>query len=222
MNVVMHSKSIHSPSKKKVKESVPFANSSYDFSTVATNGEITYNEREIEIVLGLPANSKEGLHTLYSTTLEWLVDVGCSKLIFDDMPEYYFLAEIESNTNLEQIMEFGTMSITFTAYPFKIANDYAGEETWDHFNFEVDYAQSNEFYINGEREITVYNSGRTICPVVECNSDTWVKLDGYETTFKEGISKDWAFKLQNGANVMKVKVPQDNGTIKFKFRKETL
>ena len=41
--IVMHSKSIQSPPKKKIKETVPFMNGSYDFSTVGSNGEIMFS-----------------------------------------------------------------------------------------------------------------------------------------------------------------------------------
>ena len=63
-NIAMERKSIQSPSKKKIKDSVPFMSGSYDFSTIGSNGEITYNEREIAVTFGLPANNKEQLQVL--------------------------------------------------------------------------------------------------------------------------------------------------------------
>lgn len=219
MNLVMHSKTIQSPSKKKIKSSVPFMNGSYDFSTVATNGEIVYGEREITIVLGLPANSKEGLQTLHSSTLEWIVDVGRSVLIFDDIPDYYFIAEVENSTTLEQVMEFGKSAVTFVAYPFITSIDYAGDEKWDTFNFEREYMQDVEFDIVGSGTVIVYNSGRSICPLVNCSTNMTVTNNGYSSNFVTGNNKDWSFKLQNGINNISV---NGTGHIKFIFKKERL
>ena len=38
IGVVMHSKLIQSPSKKKIKMTVPYMNGDYDFSTIGSNG----------------------------------------------------------------------------------------------------------------------------------------------------------------------------------------
>ena len=113
LNIVMKKKTIQSPSKKKVKDSVPFMNGSYDFSTIGSNGEIVYSERDITITFGLPAETKEQLQVMYSKVLEWLVDVGKQKLIFDVMKDYYFLAEAEETTTFEEVMEFGRLEVKF-------------------------------------------------------------------------------------------------------------
>ena len=219
MNVVMHSKIIKSSSKKKIKDSVPFMNDSYDFSTVATNGEIVYNEREITITLGLPANSKEGLQTLYSIIIEWLVDVGRCNLVFDDRPDYYYLAEVENSTTLDQVMEFGKLTVTFVAYPFITSVDYAGSEKWDTFNFELEYMQDVEFDIVGSRTVSIYNSGRSICPLVNCSANMTISNNGYSSNLVVGDNKDWEFKLQKGINNILI---TGAGHIKFIFKKERL
>ena len=194
-------------------------NGSYDFSTIATNGEIVYNEREITVTLGLPANSKEGLKTLYSIVLEWLVDVGRSNLVFDDMPGYYFLAEVENSTTLEQVMEFGKLVVTFVTSPLSTSIDYAGDEKWDTFNFDMDYMSIVEFDIVGSGTVSVYNGGRSICPLVNCSSNMTVTNNGYSTNFVVGDNKDWSFKLQNGKNDISI---TGAGHIKFIFKKERL
>lgn len=219
MDVVMHSKTIQSPSKNKIKETVPFMNGSYDFSTVTTNGEIAYGERQISIELGLNMYSKEGLQTLYSKTMQWIVDIGRSKLIFDDDPDYYYIAEVESSTTLDQVMEFGKMSITFIAYPFKTSVDNAGEETWDLFNFELDYMQDVEFDIDISKTVSIYNCGRSVCPLINCSSTMTLTKGSYTTNLLAGDNKDWLFKLQNGVNSISI---NGTGHIKFTFRKEML
>lgn len=215
----MHSKSIQSPSKKKIKESVPFMNGSYDFSTVGSGGEITYNEREITIILGLPAYNKEQLQTLYSKVLEWLVDIGQNRLIFDDIMDYYYMAEVENTSTLEQVMSFGQMTVTFVAEPFKKSVEYVGSDIWDVFNFEEDYFQSVDFNVQEYKEVKIYNPGRAAVPIIECNANMTVTLNDYTAELIDGVNEYWSFRLQPGTNHISI---EGTGHIKFIFRKERL
>ena len=219
LGVIMHSKSIQSPSKKKIKESVPFMNGSYDFSTVGSNGDISYNEREITIVIGLPAKTKEHLQVMYSKVIEWLVDAGKQKLIFDVMQDYYFMAEAEETTSLEETMEFGQLEIKFTAEPFKRSNEYVGSDVWDSFNFEEDYAQSTSYNIVGSSVITVYNPGRMVSPIINCSASMTLIQNGKSYNLSIGNNKLYGFYLYNLGNTLTI---NGTGTIKFTFRKESI
>jgi predicted phage tail component-like protein len=217
--VVMHTKSIQPPPKKKIKESVPFMNGSYDFSTVLTNGEMIYEERQISIELGLPADSKEKLQMLYSETLEWLTDVGKSQLIFDDISDYYFMAEVVDAGSFEQTMEFGKLTVTFVADPFKSSIDYVGADVWDTFNFEEDEAQETEFDVMESGTITIYNPGRSVSPTINCSNSMSITIKGYTANLIAGDNKNWAIILGTGTNVIDI---NGSGHIKFIFRKEKL
>ena len=217
--LVMHSKSIESPAKKKVKDSVPFMNGSYDFSTIGSNGEITYSERKITVIFGLPAESKEQLQVLYSRALEWLVDVGKSKLVFDVIKDYYFMAEVEDTSSFEETMEFGLLTVTFTADPFKSSLDYVGTNIWDTFNFEEDYLQDSEYDIVGSQIITIYNPGRTIRPIINCTSAMTLIQNGKSFNLAIGNNKLYGFYLTNLANTLTI---NGTGKINFIFRKESI
>lgn len=219
IGVVMHSKDIQSPPKKKTKETVPFMNGSYDFSTIGSNGEIVYSEREITITFGLPAETKEQLEILYSKTLEWLVDAGKQKLIFDVMKDYYFLAEVEETTSLKQTMEFGELEVSFVADPFKYSVDYIGANIWDTFNFEEDYLQDSGFDIVGSQTITLNNPGRTVRPIINCSSPMTMIQNGRSFNLVTGDNQVYGFYLRNLANVLTI---NGNGRINFTFRKESL
>lgn len=219
IGVIMHSKSIQSPAKKKVKDSVPFMNGSYDFSTVGSNGEITYSEREITITLGLPAETKEILQVLYSKTLEWLVDVGKHKLIFDVMKDYYFLAEVEATSSFEETMEFGKLEVNFVVDPFKFSIDYVGTNIWDTFNFEEDYLQDSGYDIVTSKVITLYNPGRTTRPVITCNAPMTLIQNGKTYNLVVGDNQLYGFYLTNLINVLTI---NGTGRIDFIFRKESL
>lgn len=217
--LILKKRSIQPPSKKKIKADVPFMNGYYDFSTVATNGEQVYTNRTIEIELGIPSISKSQLHIWYSNILEWLMDTGQQKLIFDDISDIYFLAEIEQAPALDEIIHFGEMKINFVAEPFKYGVNLEGSDIWDTFNFETDYAQITEFEVEGTKTITLYNSGRPVIPIINASSNMTATLGGYTTNLIEGDNKDYQFKLQTGANTI---IVNGIGQIKFIFRKEML
>lgn len=218
-NVAMESKTISFPSKKKVKDSVPFMNGEYDFSTIGANGEITYENREIKIVLGFPAANKEKLQVMYSNVLEWLVDSGKQQLIFDEIHDYYFVAEVESNSSLEEIIAYGKLEIIFTALPFKYSVDYVGNDIWDTFNFEEDYAQDVNFTINGNKTITIYKPGRNVRPTIYSSSNMSMTYNGKTYNLTSGNNNIYGFYLTQLENKLTF---SGTGTIKFIFRKEVL
>lgn len=219
MNVVMHSKNIEPPSKKKIKESVPFMHGSYDFSMIGTNNEPIYSERNITIVLGLVANSKEQLQVLYSNTLDWLQDVGKQQLIFDDIKEYYYMAEVEESSTFDQVMDFGILTVKFVANPFKSSIDYVGSDIWDTFNFEEDISQNMEYQISSYKEITIYNPGRMIRPTINCDTAMYIDQNGKYYNLNVGDNKPYGFYLNPLNNLLKI---HGTGKIKFIFRKEKL
>lgn len=217
--VVMQDKDIQSPAKKKVKDSVPFMNGSYDFSTVGSNGEIVYSERSITITLGIPAETKEELRIVYSKVHEWLVDVGQQKLIFDDEKDYYYLAEVEEATSFERIMEFGKLEVKFVVHPFKYSIDYVGVNIWDTFNFEEDYLQDTRYNIMTTKTLTMYNPGRTIRPIINCSVPMTMIQNGKSFSLSAGDNQVYGFYLNNGANTL---IINGTGTIIFTFRKESI
>lgn len=219
IGTVMHSKSIQPPSKKKIKESVPFMNGSYDFSTVGSNGEINYNERIITIVLGLPADSKERLQIIYSNVLEWLLDSGQCRLVFDDDPTYYYIAEVEETSTFDQFMEFGRLTVTFTAEPFKSSINYVVDDIWDIFNFEEDVVQELQFNVKTTKAISVYNAGRIITPTINVDAELSIVSKGVTYTLLSGDNTFYDLKLYHGYNDM---VINGNGNIKFLFEKQVI
>lgn len=219
IGVIMHSKSIQPPPKKKIKDSVPFMNGSYDFSTVGSNGEQIFSEREITVIIGLPSETKEQLQVLYSTTLEWLEDVGKRQLKFDDISDYYYMAEVEESSSFEQVMEFGTLTVKFVADPFKMSVDYVGDDIWDTFNFEEDYMQNNQFIINGSDTILIYNPRRPVNPIINCTTPMSIIKDGKTYNLVAGNNKIYGFRLNTLTNTITV---NGTGTIKFIFRKESI
>lgn len=219
--LILEKKSIQPPSKKKIKVEVPFMNSSYDFSTVATGGEQVYTHREVTVIFGLPTKSKQQLQVLYSKILSWLEDVPQSQLIFDDMADLYFLAEVENAPSFEEMLMFGKLTVTFICEPFKFGVNLEGVENikWDSFNFETDYMTPTQFTVAGTQAISLYNSGRVVTPTINCSAAMTAKIGTYTANLVAGDNKDWRFRLQPGENLITV---TGSGTIKFNWRKEVI
>lgn len=219
IGLIMDSKQISPPGKIKIKDTVPFMSGTYDFSTIGTNGEPVYGEREIKVILGLPTRSKEKLHVFYSQILEWLQDTGRQQLIFDDICDYYFMAEVESASSFEEMLKFGKLTVNFTCQPFKIGVNLEGSDIWDTFNFEVDVAQDTEFDITGSKTVNIINVGRLVCPTINTNASMSITFHSNTYNLAIGDNKFYDLKLQPGDNNMTV---NGTGHIKFIFRKQVL
>lgn len=215
--VTIKSKSIGSPKKNKIKETVPFMNGSYDFSSLY--GGQTYGERSLQYVFNIIGQTKSHMNMKKINLLNWLHQ-GSKEPIYDDaIPGYYFLAECEDD-DFKESGNTGELTVTFAAYPFKICSYEEGNIAWDDFNFELDVLQETKFDINGVKNVKIHNVGATnISPEVICSNQMEVTKGNVTYKFNPGTSKDYRFELSIGENNMTVK---GNGSIEFRFRKEVL
>lgn len=221
-NITIEKVSIQSPSKKKIKDSVPYRNGSYDFSTVGSNGEIIYNERELKINFNLKCKNKLELYSKYTSTLEWLLGSPKSKLTFNFIPGYYFLGEVENSPTFEEVLQrAGRLEVIFVCDPFKYGTELAGELLWDNIDFNLpDYIQETNFDAVGNKTVTLYVSGsHSIVPKVVTNSSMSCTLNNYTAVFDSNKNTDYQFKLLPGENVITI---NGTGNIDFQFRKKVL
>lgn len=216
-NLTLASKNISIPKKKKIKETVPFMNGSYDFSLLY--GEQTYEERELSYTFNLISDNKFKLNTLKIKILEWLNE-GIQEPLYDDAIQgFYFLAECESIDINEKFKDI-QITAKFTAYPFKISKLQDSHDIWDEFNFELDMVQDTSFKIDVIKSIQLYNNGSVSTnPIVTCSEDMEIIKGNTTFKFKSGETKSWSFKLDKGLNNLTIK---GIGTIEFKWYKEVL
>lgn len=216
-DVTIKSKSIGSPKKNKIKETIPFMNGSYDFSSIY--GSQTYGERSIQYVFNIVGQTKTHLNIKKIDFLNWLHKGGKEPLYDDSIPGYYFLAECEDD-DFKENGNTGELTVSFTAYPFKIRECYEGNNLWDDFNFELDVLQDTKFTVNGSSNVNIYNSSAIdIEPTIITSSNFEIIKDNKKYVVESGESKDYRFKLKKGNNNITLK---GNGTIEFRFRKEVL
>lgn len=218
-NLILNSRTISTPTKKKIKVDIPGMNSVYDFSTVASKGELIFNQRAIECVFTLLANSKRELHAKLSRVAEWLQDAPQGQLVFDDISYFYFMAEVEGNIEFEESNNIAEITVIFIAEPFKTSFDYVGSTLWDTFNFVEDVLQDSSYDVVTTETVTIYNPGRLVTPTINCSVPMSIVFAGKTYPLIAGDNVPYGMKLLNGPNTL---VINGTGHVAVVFRKTVL
>ena len=215
---VLNTRTIKTPSKIKVTQTIPFSNITYDFSNLY--GSNCYTERKLEYEFLIKADNNMSLEFKRMEIENWLLSSNTkTKLLDDNILDYYYLAECES-VEFEDLNNIGKLKAIFIAYPFRISEHYEGNNLWDSFNFELDVLQDTKFTVNDVLNVSIYNhSSIDIEHVVVASSQFEVIKDNISYLFEAGENKNYRFKFKPGVNNLTLK---GNGTIEFKFRKEVL
>lgn len=213
------SKSIGNPKKKKNKVSVPFMNGEYDFSNIY-GGEPAYEERTLEYTFEMIEPTKELCNAKKIEVLNWLHSKNTQSILIDDtILGYYFLAEC-TDIKPDEDGRIFKLTATFTAYPFKIQKWYAGEELWDEFNFECDYAFDTSFEVENNLSIVLYNNSiHKIKPIIICSGPMQVIKDMVKFELAEGKNSTYQLLLDKGVNRLHIR---GNGTISFRYQNEVI
>ncbi|QKI15964.1 phage tail protein [Bacillus cereus] len=210
------------PSKEKIVVQVPFSNVEYDFSELY--GSQTYGSRQLKYQFNVVRRGNytpQAMQIEKTKLINWLMNTRGRKKLYDDtIPGYYFLAELESAANVQDDWETGTLTATFRAYPFMIAELYEGNDIWDTFNFDLDVAQTTDFTVNGMLQVVLLNVGASdVVPEIITPKQMKIIKNGITYIVPAGITKDKGFVLKSGENPLKV---TGNGTISFRFHKELI
>lgn len=211
------------PDKIKIIKRPPFSNTDIDFSELY--GSQTYQNRKLKysfnIVDRFGKNTKEAMSTTKTVLVNWLLNSRGKQPLYDDLyPNYYFLAEVEGSTSIEEDWNKGLLIVTFTAYPFMIHELPEGHDKWDDFNFELDVAQQTSFDVNGSLEVVLINNGvPDVVPQIICDTDFTIITDGTAYELSSGTTKDPSFVLKHGENKLTL---EGNGHIEFEFYQELI
>ncbi|MCV9884697.1 phage tail family protein [Metabacillus halosaccharovorans] len=210
------------PSKEKILVKVPFSNVEYDFSEIY--GSQTYTPRSLTYVFNVLKRDNwthSALEIEKTKLINWLMNSnGKQKLYDDDIPGYYFLAEVESEADFVDDYETGTLTVSFKAYPFMISEYPEGNDIWDTFNFDLDVSQQVEFVVEDSLSITLFNVGTPdVVPEITSSNQMIITKGNTSYTVAAGVTKDSDFVLKSGENVLDI---SGNGTISFKFYKELI
>ncbi|MFC4389148.1 phage tail protein [Gracilibacillus marinus] len=214
-------KEIGIPNKKKIKVAVPFSNIEYDFSEVY--GSQAYEPRTLSYSFNIyrPASGKQPMNSKKTQIINWLMNSNGKQKLYDDAyPGYYFLAEVEGSNSFSEDYDTGVLNVEFTAYPFMISELKEGHDIWDEFNFDLDVAQTVDFEVVEEIEVTLYNVGTPdVIPNIVSSSSMTIEKDGVTYNLNAGETKDYNFILKPGENHL---IIYGNGSISFEFYKELI
>lgn len=197
---------ISAPVKKKIKETVPFSNETYDFTSI--NGEIYWEERTLEYVLEMDAETAEQLESKKIDFKTWVMNVEKQELHDPYIKDYHFLATFDDIEFDDSEFEKTTITVVFTAYPYMLANNKKSHE------FQVTTTESTVEIVN--------KSSHKITPTFIASVPVTVTIG--DTTYSMGATTvtDEKLALGTGTNSIKIKTTATSGTrtLKVEFVEE--
>ena len=195
------------PKKKSIKETVPHSNVTYDFSKIG--GEVFWEERELEYAFEIIAPTPEALEEMITEFSAWVMNVTEEEIHDPFIPEYHFIGTYaDMKSTYDESMEKVTLSVTFTAYPYKIANVPKG------YDFTIPAYQSKTVYVENK-------SAHKIAPEVTASGSVSVRVGNVSVLFPKGSFTVSSLKLEQGVNA--ITLSNSTGTecdVTIKFSEE--
>lgn len=197
-------RTIEAPTKKVIKETVPFSNETYDFSAI--NGEPYWNERILEYILELTASNPEELEEKKMRLSAWLMNVQDAEIHDPHITEYHFKGTFESIAYADEV-EKTTATVQFSAYPFMRSNSKR--------------SYSAALTSASDASVTVYNnSSHRVAPTLICDVPFIIKHDNISYSVPSGEITDHSFTLNRGSNVIAARAVSGTGTLRIEFFEE--
>lgn len=198
---------IGAPKKKSIKETVPFSNETYDFTAI--NGEIYWEERTLEYIFEITANTPEELEEKKRLFTSWVMNVMNKELHDPFILDYHFIATFDSIDMDDSEIEKSTITVTFTAFPYMLANSKKV--------YKVDMVDYSVYTLN-----VVNDSSHRITPKVVADAPFMLLSDNGIMTFSAGEITDGVFVLAVGVNTFEFVKKDGNATLTIEFREEVL
>jgi hypothetical protein len=179
---------ISAPKKKSIKETVPFSNVTYDFTAI--NGEIYWDERELEYIFEIIANTPEELEEKKTAFSSWIMNVANSKIYDPIDTDYHYIGTFNDiSYEDEENLDKTTITVKFLAYPYKISNAPTV------YNLTVS--------ANAQYAKTVINSSsHRITPTISTNVAVTLQLDNVSYSVPAGETQNSTLHLKSGANTL--------------------
>ena len=195
---------IHQPKKKTIKETVPFSNKTHDFSAI--DGEVYWEERILEYIFEILADSPEELEEKKTAFFSWIMNVNNEKLYDPFTKGYYYLATYDDCDPDDSEIEKSTITVTFTAYPYKIADEAT---------------VTTQSITTSEKTININNtSSHRITPTFNSTVPFTINVGGSSYAFSSGETTSETVMLEPGINTVKVKSTSSSGTLTISYIEE--
>ena len=192
------------PKKKSIKETVPFSNVTHDFSAI--NGEIYWEEGQLEYVFEIIADSAEELEDKKRLFCGWIMNVMQAELYDPFIRGYHFIATYDDMDVDDSEVEKSTITVMFTAYPYMIS------DVKRVYAYVITTAETN-IKINS-------NSSHRITPTFKTDVECIIVKGSSSYSLPAGEITDDKFLLVPGENNLTVKATSGSGTLKIEFYEE--
>ena len=196
---------LNKPKKKSIKETVPFSNVTYDFSAI--NGEVYWEERELEYVFEIEADTPEELEAKRTAFSSWVMNVQNEEIHDPFIPNYHFIGTYDDiDEDDDESIEKTTVTVKFKAYPYMIANEAKV--------FAVGVVAGAESTV-----AIVNESSHRITPTFNSDIAFTLKMGNASYGISDGETTDDSFKLPVGTNTLTL-TASETGTVNISFFEE--
>lgn len=198
-NIILTKAEIPLPTPKTSKVDIKGADGLLDL-TEALTGDVQYNNRTIKLTFEMMDDAD--YNTLISDISNYLHGQVVTITLSND-EDYYYIGRATIN-QWECVKRKGKIVITIDSEPYK----YALVQTIRTVNV-----------INQTKSITLTNSRKRVCPILDVTGTVILTIDDVEYTLKEGKQQLIDFKLVEGINTIQV---SGNGTLVITYRQGEL
>lgn len=191
------------PKKKSIKETVPFSNITHDFSGI--NGEIYWEERELEYTFEIIACSPEELEARKTAFSSWVMNVSNEDIFDPFISDYHFKGTFDSiEYDDEESMDKSTITVVFKAYPYMISNE----------------PRKYTFATGANTFAKINNkSSHKITPTLIASVPVAIKKGNTIFSISAGETTDDSFEFEVGDNEFEIQAGA-SGTLEISFYEE--
>lgn len=182
-------RTVSEPKKKTIKDTVAYSNKTYDFSAI--NGEVYWEERTLEYIFEIIADTPEELEDKKRKFLAWIMFVQDEEIHDPYITNYHFKGTFDSIKVDDSEIEKSTITVTFTAYPYMIAN--------------TETLYTIAVAVEEERTVTlINNSVHKIIPKITATAPAIIKKGDSSYSVSAGIFQDESFEFEAGDNTLTI------------------
>ncbi len=204
------------PSKKRIVNSIPYMDGSYDFSKIF--GKQLYEERKPEVEFCIEGVSYENVREIYTSAVSFFNNIFNNDFSIDSVRGTFNGTVIDISDLNFIIPQAATFKVKFECNSYIKIEEY-GSDIWDTFNFDLDVVERQEFLIDGTKKVTIINTNAEAEFTIESTGNIKFIFENKEYTCAAGKNKFNFLYLKNGENEFEF---IGNATINFEFIKQYL
>lgn len=198
-NVYISTRKISLPTKKIIQESPPYSNMVYDYSDL--NGEIYWDWRTLDYEFDIAEFTAAEMEEVKSKLADWLLNVQNTEIYDPYIGDYHYYGSYGSGS-WEEDFGAGSLSVSFSVYPYKIANAAKS------------FVVSDDTYEQAEIEI-INNSSHRVKSTITSTGSFNIGMDS--TVYSVGSGTHSNFYLDPGTNEMLI---TGIGSLTFTYTEE--